>query len=218
MMTYRLHGFAQSGNCYKVALYLACAGLPFEIAPVAYGAGQTRDPAWRETVNPMGEAPVLEVDGERMTQSGAILTWLAEQTGHFAARNDSVRHEALRWMLFDNHKFTSFNATHRFMRTFETPTEPDPAVMAFLKARREAAFEVVEKHMAGRAFVADDAPTIADFSMMGYLFFPPHEVGFDLAQDYPAIGAWRDRIKALPGWRAPYDLLPSADMPRRPVA
>ena len=72
--------------------------------------------------------------------------------------------------------------------------------------------------MAGRAFVADDQPTIADFSMMGYLFFPPEEVGFDLAQDYPAIDAWRDRIRALPGWRAPYDMLPSADMPRRAVA
>jgi glutathione S-transferase len=217
-MTYRLHAFAQSGNCYKVALYLACAGLPFEIVPVAYGAGQTREPGWREVVNPMGEAPVLEVDGERMTQSGAILTWLAEHTGHFEPQGEKVRYEALRWILFDNHKFTSFNATHRFLRTFKTPAEPDPAVMAFLKARQEAAFDVVEKHMAGRPFVAHDQPTIADFSMMGYLFFPPQEVGFELAQDYPAIHAWTQRIRALPGWKAPYDLLPSADMPRRAVA
>ena len=217
-MTYRLHAFAQSGNCYKVALYLACAGLPFEVSPVAYGAGQTRDPAWREAVNAMGEAPVLEVDGRRMTQSGAILTWLAETTGHFAPRDESVRHEALRWLLFDNHKFTSFSATHRFLRTFKTPAEPDPAVMAFLKQRYEAAFDVVERHMAGRDFVADAAPTIADFSMMGYLFFPQEELGYDLAQTYPAIHAWTQRIRALPGWQGPYDLLPSADMPRRTAA
>ena len=217
-MTYRLHGFAQSGNCYKVALYLACAGLPFEIAPVAYGAGQTRDPDWRQSVNPMGEAPVLEVNGERMTQSWAILTWLSEHTGQFAPKSEAVRYEALRWILFDNHKFTNFNATWRFLNTFKLPADPDPAVMGFLQARRDGAFAIVEQHMQGRSFVADDQPTIADFSMMGYLFFPPEEVGFDLAQSYPAMHAWTERIRALPGWTAPYDLLPSADMPRRAAA
>jgi glutathione S-transferase len=214
-MTYRLHAFAQSGNCYKVALYLACAGLPFEIVPIEYGKGEMRDPAWRERVNEMGEAPVLEADGEVLTQSGAILTWLADKTGHFAARNETVRYEVLRWLLFDNHKFTSFNATHRFMNTFAQASPPDPAVMVFLKGRQEGAFAVADKHMQGRAFVADDRPTIADFSMMGYLFFPPEELGFDVAQTWPAIAAWRERMRALPGWAGPYDLLPSADMPRR---
>jgi len=211
-MTYRLHGFAESGNCYKVALYLACAGLPFEVVPVAYGAGETRDPAWRENLNEMGEAPVLEADGERLTQSGAILTWLAEKTGKFAPRNDAVRYEALRWILFDNHKFTSYNATHRFMRTFKLPTEPDPGAMAFLKGRLEGAFAVADKHMQGRAFVADELPTIADFSMMGYLFFPADELGFDIETTYPAMHAWKGRIQGLPGWQGPYDLLPSANM------
>jgi glutathione S-transferase len=50
---------------------------------------------------------------------------------------------------------------------------------------------------------------------MGYLFFPPEELGFDVAQTWPAIAAWRERMRALPGWAGPYDLLPSADMPRR---
>jgi glutathione S-transferase len=217
-MTYRLHGFAQSGNCYKVALYLACAGLPFEVVPVDYGKGETRDAAWREQNNVMGEAPVLEVDGVRMTQSGAILVYLQAKTGHFAPQSGPGQYEALRWMFFDNHKFTSYLATYRFFNAIQMPTEPDPAVVAFLKQRMEAAFAVVEKHMTGRVFVADEAPTIADFSMMGYLFFPPDELGFDIAEQYPAIEAWKQRIAALPGWAGPYDLLPSADMPRRAPA
>lgn len=214
-MTYRLHGFAQSGNTYKVALYLACAGLPFEAVPVAYGLGETRDPAWREGVNEMGEAPVLEVEGHHLTQSGAILVYLAAKTGKFAPKDNGANFEALRWILFDNHKFTSFNATYRFLHTFKTPTEPDPAVMEFLKGRRDAAFAVVDKHMAGRQFLIDTAPTIADFSLMGYLFFPDEELGFPLADNYPNIATWRERMRALPGWVGPYDLLPSAEMPRR---
>lgn len=213
-MTYTLHGFGQSGNAYKVALYLQCAGLPWTVAPVAFGQGQTRDPDWRAKVNLMGEAPVLEVDGQRLTQSGAILTWLAETTGHFAPRTEAERYEALRWILFDNHKFTSFTATYRFNRCFAA-SEPAPALMAFLKGRIDGAFGVVEKHMAHRAFVAADHPTIADFSMMGYLFYPPDELGFDIAQTWPAIHAWSERMRALPNWKGPYELLPAADMPRR---
>jgi glutathione S-transferase len=124
-MTYRLHGFAQSGNCYKVALYLACAGLPFEVVPVAYGNGETRDPAWREGVNAMGEAPVLEVDGVHMSQSGAILVYPRRQDRPFRAAVRPEQFEALRWMFFDNHKFTSFNATHRFFNAIQMPTDPD---------------------------------------------------------------------------------------------
>jgi glutathione S-transferase len=81
--------------------------------------------------------------------------------------------------------------------------------------RIDAAFAVTEAHMTGRDFVADDRPTIADFSMMGYLFFPTEELGFEIAATYPSIHAWKQRIQALPGWVAPYDLLPSADMARR---
>jgi len=52
------------------------------------------------------------------------------------------------------------------------------------------------------------APTIADMSMCGYLFYPAHELWFDLAAEYPAISAWLGRIKALPDWAHPHDLMP----------
>ena len=56
--------------------------------------------------------------------------------------------------------------------------------------------------------VAGEEPTIADVSMSGYLCFPKHEAGYDLAVSHPAIGAWLSRLSAAPGWQAPYDLLP----------
>ena len=44
--------------------------------------------------------------------------------------------------------------------------------------------------------------------MMAYLSFPKHEAGYDLATSHPAVNAWLLRMAALPGWKAPYDLLP----------
>src|SRR5689334_1599569 len=111
MAQYRLHCFCQSGNSYKAALYLNCAGLDWEPVFVDYMNGATRDAGWREGVNEMGEAPVLETANGKISQSGVILLHLAETTGKFAPADARQRNEALRWILFDNHKFTSYLAT-----------------------------------------------------------------------------------------------------------
>lgn len=206
---YRLHCFAQSGNAYKVALYLNCAGLAWEPVFVDFMNGATRDPAWRERVNEMGEAPVLEHAGRRLTQSGVILTYLAEKTGKFAPDGEDGRWEAMRWILFDNHKFTSYFATYRFLKAF-LQTAPDANVLAFFRSRFESAAAIVDTHLADRSFMLGARPTIADFSLAGYMFYPPEESGFSWAESHPGIHRWTERLKALPGWQDPYALLPGA--------
>jgi glutathione S-transferase len=205
-MTYKLHCIGASGNAYKVALYLNCAGLDWEPVGIDFAGGVTRDANWRAGTNAMGEVPVLEVAGQRMSQSGAILLWLAETTGKFAAADDQ-RFEAMRWLFFDNHRFTTNYAMHRFQRCF-TPQAVDPAVLAFLRSRVESTFAIADKHLDDRPFVLGDKPTIVDFSMAGYVYYPAAETGFDIAAQFPAIDAWRRRIAALPGWKPPYEMMP----------
>jgi glutathione S-transferase len=204
---YRLHSFAQSGNCFKVAFMLRALRQPFETVFVDYFGGATRDTRWREQVNEMGEIPVLEDGARRLTQSGAILTYLAAKHGAFGGDDDDGRLDVLRWLLFDNHKFTSYFGTYRFLKAFG-PAAPDPAVMAFLKGRVDAAYTVVDRHLASRSFLVGDAPTIADFSLSGYLFYPAEESGYDARGRFPAIAAWLERLRSLPGWADPYDVLP----------
>ena len=71
---------------------------------------------------------------------------------------------------------------------------------------------ILENHLKQQPFAIGDRPTIADISMMAYLSFPKHEAGFDLQASHPAIAAWLGRMAALPGWQAPYDLLPGKHM------
>ena len=120
---YRLHCFGQSGNAFKVAFMLRALGVPYENVFVDYFGGVTRAAAWREGVNEMGEIPVLDDGERRLTQSGAILMHLAAKHGRFGGESEEERHEVLRWILFDNHKFTSYFATYRFMKSFG-PTAP----------------------------------------------------------------------------------------------
>jgi glutathione S-transferase len=203
----RLHCFSQSGNSFKVAFFLRALHQPWEAVFVDYIHGLTRDPSWREQNNEMGEAPVLEDGARRLAQSGAILTYLARKHGAFAGRDADEQQEVLRWLLFDNHKFTSYFATWRFMKSFGA-SPPEPAVMAFLKSRIDAAFGIAEKHLASCRFIVGDAPTIADFSMSAYLFYPPEESGYQIAQSHPHIAAWLARVRDIDGWAPPYEVLP----------
>jgi glutathione S-transferase len=204
---YRLHCFAQSGNCFKVAFLLRALRQPYETVFVDYLHGATRDPEWREHTNEMGEVPVLEDGARRLTQSGAILVYLSEKHGELRGADADERHEVLRWLMFDNHKFTSYFATYRFLTSF-APTPPEPVVMHWLKGRVEAAFAVVDKHLARREFMVGDAPTIADLSLPAYLFYPERETRLGALERYRNIAAWVERVKAIPGWAAPYDVLP----------
>ncbi|WP_284617877.1 glutathione S-transferase family protein [Aquabacterium humicola] len=204
---YRLHGFCQSGNTFKVALLLRQLGVPWEAVHVDYMNGVTRTGDWREATNEMGEVPVLDDGPKRLTQSGVILSYLAAKHGAYGGATDDDKVEVLRWLFFDNHKFTSYFASYRFMKAFGA-TAPDPAVMAWLRGRIDGAFGIVDKHLAGRSFMVGETPTIADFSLCAYLFFPVDESGIDVPALFPQIGAWLDRLRALPGWGDPYAILP----------
>ncbi len=204
MAQYELYCFKESGNAYKAAIMLALSGCDWEARWVDFFNGETRSPEYRENVNVMGEVPVLRHGEVSLTQSGSILHYLSGRTGKFSGRNEEERREVLRWILFDNHKLTSFTAAYRFMKNFMKGT--DPAVLEFLSGRMNGAFKVFNAHMEGREFVASDQPTIADLSICGYLFWPDE---FDVEwSTYPHIGAWLDRVSALPGWVTPYELVP----------
>jgi glutathione S-transferase len=207
---FTLYCFAQSGNCYKPALALQLAGADWAPRFVDYFAGETRTPAYRE-INVMGEAPVLEHRGIRLTQSGMILEYLAETLGRFGPEDAGERREILRWLLWDNHKLTSYTATYRFLRHFTK--EHDAGVMKFLRGRAEAAWSVLDAHLASRRYIVADRLTIADLSVCGYLFFAD-EIGVDWAA-YPGIGAWLERIRAEPRWAHPYQLMPGHPLPER---
>jgi len=208
MAEYILYCFAQSGNAYKPALMLALCGADWAPRYVDFFNGETRTPEYR-AINEMGEVPVLEHRGRRLTQSGVILGYLAGALGRFGGKDEDERREILRWLLWDNHKLTSYIATLRFlvqfMKTGETP------VTEFLRGRVKGALGILEKHLAAEPYAVGGRLTIADLSMCGYLFWPD-EIGASWT-DYPAIEAWLGRIRSQPGWVHPYQLMPGHPLP-----
>ena len=147
MAEYELYCFAQSGNSYRAALMLNLVGADWKPVWVDFFKNFVqRTPAYRTEVNEMGEAPVLDHKGRKLTQSGVILTYLAKRTGMFAPQGEDEELEALRWIIFDNQKVNGFLGPYRFLRNFAKPAG-DPGAMGFLKGRIDGNLAIVEKRL-----------------------------------------------------------------------
>jgi len=211
-MTMQLYCFGESGNAYKAALALALSDLDWSPVKVDFFGGETRRETYRETINEMGEVPVL-IDGDiRLTQSGVIQSYVSEKTGQFGGTSIEEAREVMRWVFWDNHKLSSQAGMTRFLMNF-LPEEKRPReVIGFLQGRLKGAYEVLNTHLAGRDWIVGKGPTNADFSCCGYLYYP-EPFGFERTE-WPEIDRWLSNISSLSGWKHPYDLMPGSPQDR----
>ena len=196
-MTIKLYCFGESGHSYKAALALELSGLDWTPVKVDFFAGQTRSPEYRETVNEMGEAPVL-VDGNiTLTQSAIIQGYVSEKSGRFGGKDKAEAREILRWQLWDNHKLSSMAGMTRFLMNFLPEDKQPQEVIAFNLGRLKGAYAILDKHLQGRDWIVGDGMTNADLTCCGYLFYD-EPFGFNRA-DWPNIDRWLTNIQETPG-------------------
>ncbi len=196
----RLYDYDASANCYKVRLLLALLGTPYERVPIDIFAGDTLTDEYR-ALNPVRETPVLELDsGETISQSNAILWYLAESTPYLP---DSRLERALvaQWLHFEQERVMGGIGSTRF----RIMTGRDPALAAARFPVGEGALEVLDEQLAGSSFLVGERCSIADVSVFGYTHVAP-DAGYDLDR-YPAVVAWLGRVREQPGFLddlAPY--------------
>jgi glutathione S-transferase len=203
MSAYRLYDYAASGNCYKVRLLLAQLGLEYERVPVDIFAGETLTEEFA-AINPARSTPVLELlDGRRLPESGAILTFLARGS-ELLPEDPFEQAQVLRWLLFEQSELMPATGGLRFRLVTGRLGRDDPRA----RARHEAGIEVLgllDGHLREHPFLVADRYTIADIAVYGYTHVA-HEAGLPVG-DFPAVGAWLERVATQPGYMndlAPY--------------
>ena len=205
MTDFTLTCFGQSGNAYKAALALNLAGADWTPKFINFFKGEHKSPEYLAK-NEMARVPIMEHGGQTYAESGLILDVIARETGKLGGATQAEKDEILRWILWDNYSFTTLIAPLRFIGHF-MPEEKRPAgVVPFLQSRLAPALETLDNRLADRDFVATPGVSIADCSLVGYLYYG-EELPFDLAA-HKNITAWLDRIAALPGFVPPYELMP----------
>ncbi|NJM83780.1 MAG: glutathione S-transferase family protein [Tabrizicola sp.] len=198
-----LYGNRESGHSYKVRLMLALTHTPHEYRPVDIQLPRDRRPADFQQVSKYGEVPVLVDRGQAYVQSNAILLHLAQRTLKFHGR-DAVDHDQVReWLFWEANRIGTSVPNLRFALRWVPDTRPE--VLDWLRARAVADLDRMNGEFAAHKFLLADIPTVADISCCGYLFWAD-QAGLDLAP-WPNVQRWLADISALPGWKAPYDLM-----------
>ena len=187
-----------SGNSYKVRLLLSLLGRTVETVDVEY---QTRalDRA-RETGRlPFGKAPVLELDdGRLLPESNAILCWLGEGTG-FVPADPFGRAEMLSWMFWEQNQHEGVIAVRAALLTYpHRRAQATPDRMAALLDSGHVLLGVMEDRMAARDWLVGDGVSLADICLYAYTHSAGSRGGFEMSR-FPAVGAWLERVAAMPG-------------------
>ncbi|MGH7550172.1 MAG: glutathione S-transferase family protein [Gemmatimonadota bacterium] len=202
----RLYDYPASGNCYKVRLLLALLDRPYERVETDIFAGDTLTAEYRK-LNPLRETPVLELDtGEVITQSNAILWYLAEGTP-FLPDSSIDRAHVVQWLFFEQERVMSGIGSARF----RIMTGRDPEVAAARFAIGEGALAVLEEHLAGRSFLVGEECSIADISNFAYTHVA-EDAGYEI-REYPAVYEWLGRVRALPRFIADLEPYPENARP-----
>ncbi|WP_153161152.1 glutathione S-transferase family protein [Zoogloea sp. 1C4] len=190
----KLYDLTLSGNCYKVRLFAGLAGIPVDIVPVDFLAGEHKRPPLIE-LNPWGELPVL-VDGEVVLRdSQAILVYLARRYAGEAwlPSDPAAMAEVVQWLSTAANEVQNGPGAARLVDKFGYALDKADTLR-----RAARILPLINARLADHDWLALDRPTIADCAVLPYVALAP-EGGVSLS-DFPHIRAWIARVKALPGF------------------
>ena len=206
-------------NGHKVTLFLEEAGLPYELRPVDIGAGDQFKPEFL-AISPNNKMPAI-VDTEPtdggaplpVFESGAILLYLAEKTGQFLPGDLRGRSETLEWLFWQMAGLGPMTGQYGHFHVYA----PEAIDYAKDRYRREVErlLGVLDKRLAGRAFLAGGALTIADMACHPWIDAYAR-APLDMAP-YPEVRRWRAAVAARPAVQRAYavgkSIRPEGDKP-----
>lgn len=184
-----------SGHSHRVQLFLSLLRVPFTIQQVELRKGAHKTPEFR-AINPAGQLPAIDDSGTVVTDSNAILTYLA--LTYDAARiwfpaDPVAAAQVVRWFSFAAGPVAFGPARARLHYVFGANIDLEAA-----QNLANAQLPNLEAALTGKRFLVGDAPTVADVAVYTYVAHAP-EGGISL-EPFPAVRAWIARVEALPGF------------------
>jgi glutathione S-transferase len=202
---YKLHGVYLSGPTYKVGLMLAMTGQKFDYEFINLREGAGQKPEYKAKSR-WGQVPCLTVaaTGRNLTQSAAILGYLAQTTGKLAGASDDERQEMREWMLWSADRLAP--PVYRNRAAKAGFRKMDPATIEMYATEGKVALKALDDHLKGRQWMVGSAASIADIDIYGVVNYAG-DGGFSLGE-FPNLQAWMKRFEALPGFAKPEAILP----------
>ena len=192
----KLYDLEPSGNCYKVRLLCALAGIPIELYTTDFMAGEHKSAKFL-AMNPLGEVPILDDNGTILRDSQAILVYLASKYAGetWLPKDPAGAAKVIAWLWTAANNVQHGPGDARLVDLFGYKLDKATAV-----ANSNRILPIFEAHLGKNNWLEMGRVTIADIACYPYIGLS-HQGGVSL-EPYPNIRAWIARIKALPNYIA----------------
>lgn len=201
----RLYFHPLSSNSRRVTATAHLLGLTLDLVVVDLLQGQHRSRAFLR-LNPNGKVPLLEDGGFRLWESHAIVQYLADRTPEQTLYPNSAqpRADVNRWLFWSAYHFTpavGIISRERVSKQMVGGSGgPDPGEIRRGEALLVAAARVLDDHLAGRDWIAQERLTLADIAIAAPLM---HTEAAQLpVGDFANLQRWFHRVRSLEAWQA----------------
>ena len=190
----KLYHHPLSGHAHRARLFLSLLGIEHELVQVDLAKREHKQEQFLK-LNPFGQVPVLDDGGTIVSDSNAILVYLAKKTGRtdWLPEDPEGAAAVQRWLSVAAGQIAHGPAQARLINVFKAPFRPEEVI-----PRSHAILALIEAALEGRSFIVAERPTIADVALYSYVARAP-EGDVDL-QPYANIRTWLERIEALQGF------------------
>lgn len=190
----KLYRHPLSGHAHRVELLLSLLNLPTELVFVDLAKGEHKKAEFL-AINPFGQVPVIDDNGTVISDSNAILVYLAKKygSGSWQLNDPLTEARVQRWLSVAAGQVAYGPAAARLITVFGAAFNADEVIN-----RAHALLKVMENELAASPFLAGSAPSIADVANYSYIAHAPE--GNVALEAYPNVRAWLQRIEALPGF------------------
>jgi glutathione S-transferase len=195
----RLYDYILSPSCYKVRLMAALVGIKLDLRPVDFHPGAEHRGPELLGLNPGGSIPILEDGDLILTESSAMLAYLAAKASPEWLGGGGAEETARiqQWLSF-SHRLTANLGGARLHEMLLRPGDIGALQANGIAALRELEAGLFEQKMRGMRFLASDRPTIADIACFPYVALAP-DGGVSL-DTYPTIRLWSRALRSLDGF------------------
>jgi len=192
----KLYDYILSPSCYKVRLMAALTGVKLDIRPVDFHPGAEHKGFELLALNPAGSIPILEDGDLILTESSAMLVYLAAKAAPewLAGSQAGEAARVQQWLSFSGRLTASLGGA-RLTEMLLRPGDIGALQAQGVVALRELEAGLVEQSLRGMRFLAAGRPTVADIACFPYVALAP-DGGVSL-DPYPAIRLWSRALRGL---------------------
>lgn len=187
----KLYDYVLSDGCYKVRLMLSLLGVGYTSQAIDFFPGREHEGEAFRAVNPAGDLPVLEDEGEVLRDAQTILVHLARKHDpDWLASTD-------RWLSFAGTNMPPLSEA-RLTSLLGRSGDVEAVRKAGRRALRDLEDHITDRQLAGFDWVEGDRASIADIALFPHVALS-HDAGIGL-EDYPALNLWQRRVRKLPNF------------------